>query len=404
MKTDLRFLLVAFFVICLGCVSADKNKLSDSAPKNYFELCGNLANSRIRFTHDKNGRVAFIGGSITEMDGYRPMVCRILESKFPDTHFDFINAGISSTCSTTGAFRLQHDVLSCGRIDLLFVEFAVNDKGDAFHSAKECIRGMEGIVRLARRNNPCIDIIFLYTADPASIADFQKGITPMVIASHHKVARHYNISDVYLAWEIADLIKEGQFDWNKFGGVHPAFFGNTIYAQRIAKLLDSAWSVPLAQNSKPTPCLMPKKPLDKFNYGQGRYLELEQVYIINDWLIGIPEWENIIGQKQERFIRIPLLVAEKPGATLSLSFLGTAIGIYVLAGPDAGVVQFSIDAKPFKKVDLYHHFSSSLHYPRTCIFDADLEPGPHQLTLRVTDTKNSASTGHAARIVRFVAN
>ena len=177
MKKHKLFSLAMFFVISLGFVSAEANKLSDSISKNYFELCGNLENSRIRFTHDKTGSVAFLGGSITEMDGYRPIVCAFLANKFPETRFDFINAGIGSTCSTTGAFRLQHDVLSQGRIDLLFVEFAVNDKGDAFHAAKECIRGMEGIVRLARQSNPCMDIVFLYTTDPSSVSDFQNGIT-----------------------------------------------------------------------------------------------------------------------------------------------------------------------------------------------------------------------------------
>ena len=402
MRKHLFFSMAMFFVACLGIVSADTHKPSDS--QNYFELCGNLVNSRIRFTHDKTGHVAFIGGSITEMDGYRPLVCDVLKDMFPHTQFDFINAGIGSTCSTTGAFRLQHDVLSYGRIDLLFVEFAVNDKGDAFHVAKECIRGMEGIVRNARRSNPCMDIVFLYTTDPSSVSDFQNGITPMVIASHHKVAAHYKVSDVYLAWEIADLIKDGKLDWNQFGGVHPALHGNKIYAQRIAKLFDSAWAKPLAQNSEPAPYFMPKEPLDEFNYGRGRYIEHEQVYIINDWHIGIPKWENINGHKRERFIQIPMLTAEKPGATLGLSFSGTAVGVYVVAGLDAGMVEFSIDGKPFKKVDLYHPFSSALHYPRTCIFDADLEPGPHQLTLRVADTKNAASSGHAARIVSFVAN
>ena len=404
MKKHKLFSLAMFFVISLGFVSAEANKLSDSISKNYFELCGNLENSRIRFTHDKTGSVAFLGGSITEMDGYRPIVCAFLANKFPETRFDFINAGIGSTCSTTGAFRLQHDVLSQGRIDLLFVEFAVNDKGDAFHAAKECIRGMEGIVRLARRNNPCMDIVFLYTTDPSSVADFQNGVTPMVIASHHKVAAHYKVSDVYLAWEIADLIKEGQLDWNQFGGVHPALRGNKIYAQRISKFLDSAWSGTLDQDSIPAPYFMPKEPLDKFNYGQGRYIEHQQVFIVNDWHIGVPKWGEINGQKLERFRQIPLLWAEKPGATLSLSFSGTAVGVYVVAGLDAGMVEFSIDGKPFKKVDLYHPFSDALHYPRTCIFDADLEPGPHKLTLRVADTKNPASTGHAARIVSFVAN
>ena len=44
----------------------------------------------------------------------------ISEKKYPQTKFTFINAGISSTCSTTGAFRLVRDVISKGPIDLFF--------------------------------------------------------------------------------------------------------------------------------------------------------------------------------------------------------------------------------------------------------------------------------------------
>ena len=45
--------------------------------------------------------MAFIGGSITQMNGYRPMVSEWLQQRFPDTKFEFINAGIG-TCSHTG--------------------------------------------------------------------------------------------------------------------------------------------------------------------------------------------------------------------------------------------------------------------------------------------------------------
>ena len=83
-----------------------------------------------------------------------------------NTKFDFVNAGIGSTCSTTGAFRLKKDVLSKGRIDLLFVEFAVNDDQDAQHTSTECLRAMEGIARQALASNPVMDIVFLYTTNP----------------------------------------------------------------------------------------------------------------------------------------------------------------------------------------------------------------------------------------------
>ena len=58
---------------------------------------GSLENSRIRCERDKTARIAFMGGSITEMNGYRPMVMEHLQKRFPNTKFEFVDAGISST-------------------------------------------------------------------------------------------------------------------------------------------------------------------------------------------------------------------------------------------------------------------------------------------------------------------
>ncbi|NNE94081.1 MAG: SGNH/GDSL hydrolase family protein, partial [Verrucomicrobiales bacterium] len=85
--------------------------------------------------------VAFLGGSITQnTKGHTAMIPAWLEEKYPDTDFTFTNAGLSSTCSTTGAFRLYDHVLEKGGIDLLIVEFAVNDDQDAMHSKEQATR------------------------------------------------------------------------------------------------------------------------------------------------------------------------------------------------------------------------------------------------------------------------
>ena len=93
---------------------------ADASDKN-INLRGNFDNSYDQFMVKKTGTVAFMGGSITQMDGYRPMVSKFLDRKFPRTKFKFINAGISSTCSTTGAFRLNDQVLEKGVIDLFLL-------------------------------------------------------------------------------------------------------------------------------------------------------------------------------------------------------------------------------------------------------------------------------------------
>ena len=99
-----------------------------------------------------------------------------------------------------------------------------------------------------------------------------------------------------------------------------------------------------------------------------------------------------------------LLCADSPGAELALDFEGTAVGAYLLAGPDAGIAEASIDGGPWKQIETYHRFSSGLHYPRTVMFDADLSPGEHTLRLRIGKRENPQRLGTAMRILQFAAN
>ena len=108
------------------------------------------------------------------------------------------------------------------------------------------------------------------------------------------------------------------------------------------------------------------------------------------------------GSKRSRFTSIPMLTATEPGAETTLAFEGTAVGTYIVAGPDAGIAEASIDGGPFHSVNLFHNYSKGLHYPRTVMLGTDLASGKHTLTLRISaDTK---SIGHAMRIMQFVAN
>ena len=364
---------------------------------------GEMINSRLRFERARKGHVAFIGGSITEMNGYRPMVCEMLTRRFPQTQFTFTDAGIASTCSTTGAFRLARDVLSKGPVDLLFVEFAVNDDQDAHHAARECIRGMEGIARRTRNHNPNADIVITYFVNPDMLRLLQAGKTPLPVAAHEKVAQRYAIPTIHLAREVAQRIAAGEFDWKKFGGVHPAPFGNRLCAEMIRSLLDAAWAKPLPKNAAPKPHALPE-PIDPASYARGRLVDVATAKAGDGWKLHVPPWKQIKGSFRRRFAGRKLLTSDRPGAELTLAFEGTAVGAYVLAGPDAGTVEARVDGGEPRKVDLYHHYSRSLHYPRTVMFAADLKPGPHKLTLRMTAERNARSGGTAMRVLHFVAN
>ncbi|WP_166823088.1 SGNH/GDSL hydrolase family protein [Thalassoroseus pseudoceratinae] len=367
-------------------------------------LRGNFDNCRIQFEREETGHVAFIGGSITEMNGYRPMVCEFLQKQFPKTKFNFTAAGISSTCSTTGAFRLERDVLSKGPVDLFFIEFAVNDDQDAGHARRECIRGLEGIVRQVREHNPQADIVITYFVNPSMLETLQAGKTPLTISSHEAVAEHYNITTVNLAKEVAEQISADELSWKVYGGTHPKPAGNRICATMIADQLSQLWAEELSPKTTKKKHSSPSKPLDSNHYGNGRFVSPEKAEIVRDWKWGIPAWDELPGGKRSRFTNINMLSADRPGAELSLEFTGKAVGAYIVAGPDAGIVEASIDNQPFKSFDLYHHYSRGLHYPRSVIFAADLEPKEHTLRLRISEKSNEESSGHAMRIIQFEVN
>jgi lysophospholipase L1-like esterase len=376
---------------------------AENAPKAGANVClrGNLANCRIQFERARKGHVAFIGGSITEMEGYRPMVSDLLKRRFPNTEFTFTAAGISSTCSTTGAFRLATDVLAKGPVDLFFIEFAVNDDQDAGHARQECIRGMEGILRQARRYNTKMDIVITYFVNEGMMKTYREGKTPVSIAAHEEVAERYGISTIHLAREVTQQIDAGTLTWQKYGGVHPAPFGNALCTGMIDELMTRAWARPLGAGDEMTAYPLPE-PLDPLSYANARFVDPKEAAIKQGWKLEVPEWKKLKGSSRSRFTSIPMLWAEEPGAELTLKFTGTAVGAYIVAGPDAGIVEAGVDGGPLRDVNLLHHFSKGLHYPRTVMLATDLKAGDHTLVLRISP--KTEGTGHAMRIMQFGVN
>ena len=376
-----------------------------------FTLRGDYQNSRIQFEQNKRGHVAFIGGSITEMDGYRPMVCKMLEKRFPDTEFNFTAAGISSTCSDTGAFRMQRDVLSKGPLDMLFVEFAVNDDQDSDQAYHDALRGMEGIIAQARKHNPKVDIVMTMFVNENILEKLQKGEITDSVKAHSKVAEHYNISVNHLAQELAELITAGKMNWKKFGGVHPNQYGNTMCATMIANALLPQWQKPLAVDAvaKDHPAL---PLLDPKSYSRGRLLPFSDINTDEHWKKDVPNWpkENK-GKVRGHFINTPMIYSSTAGAKLSIKFTGTAIGAYMLSGPDTAIVKVTVDGKQSKEIETLRKYSS-FNYPMTVMFFNELEDGEHSLELEILPNQKGGKGrpgggklgGTAFRAIGFSAN
>ena len=406
-----------FELILKPGVDHHPHSLSDPAPvvdfiirhqpgyeaKQCYTLRGDYRNSYQMFEKERVGTVAFLGGSITEMKGWRDMICEDLKQRFPYTKFTFIDAGIPSTGSTPGAFRLADDVLSKAKVDLLFVEAAVNDDTNGFNAIEQ-VRGMEGIVRHALLSNPSMDIMMLHFIYDPFIPKLDGGQMPDVILNHERVANHYLIPSVNLATEIAARMREGEFNWEQFGGTHPKPLGHAYYAATINKVLDEIYASCVAAGPAVKPHVLPAVPLDGYSYTNGKLVDIRQAHINKGWQL-VPSWTpRLIAETRPGFVDVPMLETDRPGAKPTLDFEGTAVGIFCVSGPAAGILEYSIDGAPFKKLDTFTAWSGGLYIPWVYMFDTELPKGKHRLMLRMSKDHHPQSKGTACQIRQFVVN
>ena len=371
--------------------------------ESYHIRRGGLTRSALIFEREKVGRVAFLGGSITYNPGWRDSVSRAIQKRFPQTRFEFINAGIPSLGSLPDAFRLNQDVLSKGRVDLLFVEAVVNDRTNEYPSYAQ-VRSMEGIVRQARRANPKTDIVFMYFADPDKIGEYNAGITPAEIANHEKVAVHYNIASVNLAKEVTERISNREFTWEgDFIDLHPSPFGQQVYYRSISKLLENSWKYQ-KKNKKAIGEYPVSEKLDPYCYDNGRLIAMTKENEAEGWLLDSNWTPADMMPTRDGYVKVPMLTGTEPGKILKMEFTGTAAGIAIASGPDAGIIDFSIDDGEWKSLDLFTRWSASLHLPWFLTLADDLYPGTHILRLKLSNDKNPASKGTVCRIRYFYVN
>lgn len=354
---------------------------------------GTLANAFSKFEGEKKGTIAFLGGSITEMKGWHNMIMEDLKQRFPETTFTFIEAGISSTGSTPHAFRLESDVLQKGMPDLMFVEAVVNDHTNGFGPVEQ-VRGMEGIVRHALELNSVMDIVMLHFIYDPFIGMAEAGRRPDVVLNHERVANHYGLSSIDLIQDIFARMKDGQFTWKEFGGTHPAWGGHKYYAAAINTLFDAEQQD--RAEWKTEPHSWPEKPLDAFSYDKGCFVGIDQAThlkgfrIENDWTPqenseASVDWavQTQVVKTRKNFVHVPMLVADKAGASFRLEFEGRAIGLFGVSGPSAGVLEYSVDGSDWKRVDTHTKWSDGVYLPWVFMLEDELPAGKHTLKLRM---------------------
>ena len=347
-----------------------------------------VTNAFSKFEKEKKGCVAFFGGSITEMKGWRNQVQEDLKQRFPHTDFQFIEAGIGSLGSVPHSFRMAHDVLEQGTPDLMFIEAAVNDNTNMPGDAVKDVRGMEGVIRHARMVNPCMDIIMLHFMCDKFREPLDNAIVPDVIMNHERVANYYGVTSINLAQEISERLRAGEFDWKFFKGTHPSWGGHKYYTAAINQVFD--WSQAPKKKLNRIKYTLPQEPLDKYSYFPGKFMDIGKAQQLRGFSV-VDNWQpEMEARTRHGFVNVPMLVGLKSGAAFELKFSGKVIGIFGVCGPEAGTLYYTIDGKPYQPIDTYTRWSGGLYIPWATILADELSDGPHTLRLTVKGGKKAA--------------
>lgn len=186
--------------------------------------------------------IACIGGSITEgsISGgtkdsevadrkcYADIFFEWWKETFPDTEFDFVNAGIGGTDSYLGVHRVQSDVLDKNP-DLVLVEFSVNDRNSLFYK-----QSYDNLVRkiLRSENRPAVMLLFMAQPNGNSAQE-----------NHVFVGYGYKLPMLSYGNLIRSYMDNGVYTEKELSGdeVHPSALGHAITGEMLWKYLNGVY-------------------------------------------------------------------------------------------------------------------------------------------------------------------
>ncbi len=339
-------------------------------------------------------RVAYLGGSITAANGWRPKTMAWFRQQYPGASFVEINPAISGTGSDYSACRLQTDVLA-QQPDLVFLECRVNGGGGYERQS------VEGVVRQVWRQNPQTDICFVYTISLGMLKDIQAGRQTGFGTVMETIANRYGIPTIDLGVEIARREQagslvfkaaepvEGKLVFSK-DGVHPGDAGHQVYCEVVARSF-------LAMQDQATPVNHELgEPLAADCWETATLLPIAQTRLSAGWvpvdLAADPVYREDFGRTKGMLREAVKCI--QAGETITVRWHGTTLGFSDIPHGGTIVVAVAVDGgEPIVRERV--QTEAIRRYARFWYLPA-LPPGEHEAVLTVRSIPEGAAcyAGH----------
>ena len=353
-------------------------------PKTAEELRarGGLPNFFAKLAAGGSARIAYLGGSITAANGWRPKTFAWLKAQYPNVEMVEINAAISGTGSDYGACRIEPDVLA-KQPDLVFMEHRVNGGGG--YEAKS----VEGIVRQIWKRSPRTDICLIYTLSEGMLKGLQAGKQTSFGAIMETVANAYGIPSMDLGVEIArreqagELIfkgaaaVEGKLVFSK-DGVHPGNEGHEVYRDVVARSMLAMKSVGRPQ-AHPLP-----RPLEARCWETASLVPITQAALSSGWKPVDPKTDAIY---RDDFGRTDAMLrgamkCDQAGESITFQWNGTTLGFSDIPQGSGMEVEVTIDQSQ-TPITVQRPQTESIRRYARFFYLPEQTPGAHTAVLRV---------------------
>ncbi len=373
-----------------------------------FNLRGGIPNFLAKIAAGKPVTVVYFGGSITEArKGWRVISGDFIKRQFPGAKIKEVNAAIGGSSSLFGLMRIKRDVLKY-KPDLVFCEFAVNDRNFSSGMSKHAA---EAIVRTIRKAYPTCDICFVYTATAPDLEAMAAGKDPGIYAAKEEVAKYYHLPSIFIFKDALALYKNGKLalkapstklhDGNgaEFGiarpvritaagklafsqdGTHPYEEGHRLYYNVFRRCFEKLHNE--AAGKSLTDYQLPK-PLDPNNYADWKMLppDAPGIKLTGKYEVVDKNLPQFRAYKE----LVPKLIKLPPGSGFTVEFEGSGFLLIHLRGPDCGFVEYTVDGgKPVR--DLCFIPVSTIYHLKTKVILDDAKPCKHKITFKVLDKK-----------------
>ncbi len=315
----------------------------------FYQVRGGIPNSQHYFQANIVGNqyLFFIGNGVLAGTGLKDVNLRYSAQMVKGFKKHFPEAAIIETRHTQpggswfGRFRCSRGQAVFGEVicsgHLAILDFAADDRRAGIEQVKTSLEGLVRQVILYRATH---NQILVYTLTPEMLQAYQAGQTPEYIRVSEQIAEHYGIPSLNLAQYAAEKIIAGEISFAEFSadGLHPTDAGAKIYADAVAEFVEAllaAYPVP----DRPQRYTLPP-PLFPETDDNGRIVAYEDPPVQRS-----AHWQP--GQASPIGPFRHLLVANDVGATLTLKFKGSEVGLLDVVDKDSADYEYAVDGAAF---------------------------------------------------------